>query len=604
MGFINRTMFVSFLFLLFSAIAAHSGVVSGAVTDAGTGKPVAGADIFVEGDDIKAVSDLDGRYFLKGIKPGPAVLKVSTIGYKEKTVAINVSSLDTVLTDISILPEGMKEMTKMVVTARASQSSGGALLRERRRAISFTDAIGSAEMSKTGAGNAADAMKSVTGATVVGGKYVLIRGLPERYSITRMNGSALPSPDPNRKAVNMDLFPSGIIENITTSKTFTPDLPGSFAGGVVDIKTKPFPEEFFMTFGTSGGYQYGTTFSDSFMTYKGGSLDWLGIDDGTREKPEIIDEYTKTDIDELSTVYGNNLKGTVYMQRYQDPDDKLWDTLMLVDKMVNSFSGEMLPENKTVPLDQSYSFSIGNTLPLFGSKAGFLIGANYGNSHSLLLNQKDKDYYFERWNSSDESVNIPGIENDFSIGSSENNITFGLMANGAYEINRNNLLSLNYIYTRNAVDEVRHIKGYYGYYKDSDEFNTYQLHFTERAVNYVQPSGRHEVWFNKYYPVTFSWNGSYTSSMQNEPDFRNFSYFVNYLDDNGYYKNYSLEANVGEPSHQWRRLDEDAYTINLRTDIPFYQWSDDSSTVSLGYSGLFKNRKRRQNYYEYQFSTY
>ena len=128
-------------------------------------------------------------------------------------------------------------------------------------------------------------MTKVTGASVVGGKYVLIRGLGERYSNTTLNGAEVPSADPDKRAVQMDIFPSNAIESVVTAKTFTADRPGGFSGGSVDIITKTFPDAFTAQLGIGTSYNTQASLKDEFLSYPGGKTDWLGMDDGTRSLP-------------------------------------------------------------------------------------------------------------------------------------------------------------------------------------------------------------------------------------------------------------------------------------------------------------------------------
>ena len=128
------------------------------------------------------------------------------------------------------------------VTARSLENTEAALLKQRQNALSISDAISAEDISRGAQGDVAAAMTRVTGASVVDGKYVYIRGLGERYSTAQLNGTALPNADPNSKSVQMDIFAANLLDNITTEKTFTPDKPGNFTGGSVNVKTKSLPE--------------------------------------------------------------------------------------------------------------------------------------------------------------------------------------------------------------------------------------------------------------------------------------------------------------------------------------------------------------------------
>ena len=150
------------------------------------------------------------------------------------------------------------------------------------------DALGSDFLARVGAANAADSIAKVSGATIVEGKFAVIRGLNDRYVTTTLNGGSTPSADPYRQSASLDLFPSQVIDRVVVAKTFTPDQPGTFTGGGIDIVTKSFPERQFFSFSLGLTYNTHSTFNDEFLTYKGGAFDWAAMDDGTRALPDSV----------------------------------------------------------------------------------------------------------------------------------------------------------------------------------------------------------------------------------------------------------------------------------------------------------------------------
>src|SRR5690606_23615325 len=175
------------------------------------------------------------------------------------------------------------------ITVIASRDAGSdvALLGDRLRAAAVVDAIGAAQIARSPDGDAAAALRRVPGVTVVDGKYVYVRGLGDRYGATTLNGAPLPSPEPDRKVVPLDLVPSSLLESVVSAKTYSPDQPGDHAGGLVQIRTKDFAGS--RTFGVSAslGFDTEATFADG-LGYAGGGLDYFGIEDGTRALPAAL----------------------------------------------------------------------------------------------------------------------------------------------------------------------------------------------------------------------------------------------------------------------------------------------------------------------------
>ena len=283
-----KTILFNLILFLSSAVAQESGSIFGKIVDSMTGEDLIGANLFLEGTTIGAASDLEGNYRITNIPSGIYTLSASMVGYTKLTVAeLEIKSGESKKLDISLTSEAI-ETEEVVVTARMILNNEASLLKNRQKSNSISDAISSELISRSGSSNAGDAMTKVTGASVVDGKYVFVRGLGDRYSSMHLNGTELPSADPDKKAFNMDLFPTGVLDNIVTIKSFTPDKPGNFSGGLVDIATKSYPDVFTLKLSGSSSYNSSVTFNDKFLTYNGCKTDWLGFDDGSRAMPEIF----------------------------------------------------------------------------------------------------------------------------------------------------------------------------------------------------------------------------------------------------------------------------------------------------------------------------
>ena len=147
------------------------------------------------------------------------------------------------------------------------------------------DGISSAAFRKTGDSDAASAMKRVPGVSLAGGKYIYVRGLGDRYNKTVLNGLDIPGLDQDRNTLQMDIFPTNVIENMIVHKSFNGDLPADFTGGLIDIELKSFPDKRVRQVSLQGGYNTNYHFRSDYLSYEGGKLDFLGMDDGTREIP-------------------------------------------------------------------------------------------------------------------------------------------------------------------------------------------------------------------------------------------------------------------------------------------------------------------------------
>jgi hypothetical protein len=234
------------------------------------------------GAGASATTDDDGRFTL-ALPRGSYTLRVRGELYQVRRVRNvlvrgGLTSLDVALRLDDLAVE------EVVVEAEPDRKSEAANLAERRRSATVQDAVSAQEMSRTPDASAGDAVKRVVSATVVGGRYVFVRGLGGRYSTTLLNGVVLPSPDPDSTAVPLDLFPAALVANLTVVKSYTPDLPGAFAGGDLVIQTNTYPQDFEVKAKVSMSGDSVSTFRDR-LDYRGGSTDWLSFDDGTRALP-------------------------------------------------------------------------------------------------------------------------------------------------------------------------------------------------------------------------------------------------------------------------------------------------------------------------------
>ncbi|MDQ3949879.1 MAG: TonB-dependent receptor plug domain-containing protein, partial [Gemmatimonadota bacterium] len=183
-------------------------------------------------------SGVDGRYALPRVRAGAVTLHIRRLGYQPKTITgVFVPAGGGVEQDVTLEPSTV-QLTATLVTADAERGTVNAALDQQRNATGIVNAVTSEQIQRSPDGDAAQAVQRVTGVTVQDGRYVFVRGLGERYTTTSLNGARMPSPEPERKVVPLDLFPAGLLQTITTLKTFTPDLPGDFGGAAVDIRTR------------------------------------------------------------------------------------------------------------------------------------------------------------------------------------------------------------------------------------------------------------------------------------------------------------------------------------------------------------------------------
>lgn len=556
-----------FILLTLSGLFAQTATgekksqIIGIVVDEETGDPVIGANIYLENTTIGAASDLDGSFIIPNVPEGQYTLMVQMIGYATlKITDYKVSSGQNNKLSLTLKPESLTT-NEVVVEARMLKNNEASLLRERQMSDAVSDAISAEAISRSGSGDAAEAMSRVTGASVVGGKYVFIRGLGERYSSTMLNGAELPSADPDKKSFQMDLLPSNLLDNIVAKKTFTPDEPGNFSGGIVDIGTKAYPESFTLKFSTSGSYNSESSLNSKFLTYPGGSKDWLGMGNGSREVPSILSDPA--------------VKIPSPNAARRDREQAL-----LLDEMSKAFDQNMVPTQKSSPVNQSYSLSVGNQTRLFGRTLGYLGSVTYSHKYSMYENGT-----IGQWQLSGNADAVDGLKSDMLLNDSKGSeeVLWGGMATISYKPHPAHELSLNYLHTQSGESVARTQSGQWPFQlAEGPVYETRALLYTERNLNTYQARGQH--FLKGLVNSSVEWTSSYSTTRQNEPDLRFFSNDYRIIESGGAIDTaYAINTNsYNYPTRFFRDLTEDNFNSNLSVSVPFRQWSGLTAKIKFG----------------------
>jgi len=294
--------------IIISAGTVYSQSIQGKITDATDSEPVIGAVIKVKGTTTGTLSDLDGTYKLDELTPGNYDLEINYIGYNSKLIkSVKVLSGEVTKLDVSLTIDGLTT-EEITVESDATLSNEQSLLSEQKNSAKIQDGISEQQIKRAPDAAASDVLKRVIGVNIADNKFVYIRGTSERYNNTTLNGVLLPSTETDRKSFSFDLFPSKLLENIIIAKSFSPDLPGNFSGGLVQLNTKDFADQFTFNFETTGSFFTGTTSKGNFYSYDAGQDKILffnsGMDDGGRSIPS---EFPSTKFSGPNE-YGKSLK--------------------------------------------------------------------------------------------------------------------------------------------------------------------------------------------------------------------------------------------------------------------------------------------------------
>lgn len=568
-------LLLSALFLGFIGNAQLSdgngtGTIRGTIFDAENGESLIGVTVFVDGTTYGSTTDLDGKFSLK-LPAGEYTIKLSYVSYKSVVIEdVKVKANDVLVLDKLQLSSDTQQLEELVITAEAVKSSENALLSMKKKSGASIDGISSSKISLTGDGTAGEAAKRVTGVTIEGGKYIYVRGLGDRYTKTTLNGTDIPGLDPDRNTIQLDIFPSNLMSNLTIQKNFTAELPADFTGGLLNIETKDFPSDQFFEVSLSTSYNPDMHLNPNFVSYEGGSTDLLGFDDGTRALP------TRARAASVPTPLNSSGDGET------------------VTNFIQSFNSTLGTSQKRSFVDLSAGISLGNQIDLNGKngkspKLGYIFSANY---------QRDFKYYndvtygeYQKYMDADRTDLRYATLTTGEQG--EESVMVGLLGGLAFKT-QTSKIRLTAMHLQNGVSRAGNYTilndgqavGQSGYLALSEN-----LEYNERSLSNVLLHGKHSLQQDKW---NIDWKLSATSSGSYDPDIRKTAFTYTVTD------TFFSAGAGGNPSRIWRYLDETNYVGKLDITRKYERLGKDAS-FKFGVSQVYKARDYEILFYDIQF---
>ena len=491
--------------------ASAQGALMGVVVDAESGETLIGANVYIASVARGAATDLDGTYRIAGLAAGAYDVAYSFAGLADQTVT-GVTIRDGETTEINVQLTA-DELETVTVTAEAilAQNTEVGLLRVRARAAQVSDAISAETISQSGSSDAGDAMERVTGASVQGGRYVFVRGLGDRYANTQLNGATLPTADPDRRAVQFDLFPSEFLDNIVTLKTFTPDKPGSFSGGLVDINTRSFPEAMTASLSVSTGASTLVAPGGEILVDPTASVSYFGTADRFEIPAELQGDR------ELPI-----LSRQIRLNPETDPE--MLAEIELNERLVDAFSARSVaPAPGTAAPNVSASGAFGNRFRVLGNDLGFIVSGTL--DRGVASYDEGIVGRYGTAGSGEDGARLPQLRQRRQDRRTTVSSNLGGIANAAYRIGQFNEVTLNTLFSRNAESEARFISGPapfpIGGTGDPITVTDRVVGQTQRQLASGSLRGRHEL------PAAgglgVEWRASYAETRLDEPDLRFFA---------------------------------------------------------------------------------
>lgn len=552
----NRYITLLTISLLLTCLSwAQTIKVSGKVLDEETSSPLVGASITVEGIKKGFLTDVEGRFFIALENGKTYNIAITNVGYLPKKIAAMQVSADNNTIDVMLSRNSKSQLEEVVVRGSAKKETIASIYSIQKNSSSISDGISAEIIKRSPDRNTGEVLKRVSGASVQDNKFVVIRGLNERYNVAMLNNSILPSTEPDKRAFTFDIIPASLIDNLVIYKSSTPDLPGDFSGGAIKITTKDYPAKPLSELSVSLGYNTMTTFKNFYRGFPKGKYDALGFFDDSRLIP---------------APYYN--RGPAFIN--ESPEFKKEVTKMFS----NTFGYE--PVNQSLP-NITAQYTGGNTKLIGNNKFGYIYSIGYGAARRV--SERDRDEY--------------QIDKLFLYGYNTNNYDT--------KNNLNALLNLTYSYGRSKISlknmfnndfvNTSALRSGENVANGSDNFFNVKSVNTEASNNGILNSvieGLHKL--NKGWGI--DWNGSYGLTYRNQPDQKILTFRTDYGSHDSYYIKLSNENSpeIRNAGRVYSYLTENIFGANVNVTKDFEMFGHPQK-FKAGTTNYYRDRSSEAN---------
>jgi len=539
--------FVLFILLITNSthcFAEPRGTISGKVTDEASGETLIGTTVSILGGAATA-TNIDGRYMLTVAAKGKYTLVVKYLGYQTKEIIdVEVTPGSVTTLNIVLSQDKKRSLNQVNIVSSYRKESTSSLYAAQKNNAAITDGISSENIKNTPDKNTSEVLKRVSGATVQENKFVIIRGLSDRYNTALLDNTPLPSTEPNRKAFSFDIVPSNLVDNIIINKTGTPNLPGDFAGGAVQINTRDIPDANFTTLNLGYSYNTQTTFKDFRSGYRNTS-DYFAFDNGSRKLPNNF-PTTQQVVSSSLTAQQN-----IVALNSLNPD-------------YNIYHANALP-------GQNYQLSLGRVKSIGenGSRLGAIFALTYRNSQQINPEITRNFYTF----------NYTDAQYKFST-------NIGALANFAYTYGKNKI-SFKNVYNRIFDDQFLYRTGENSAISSDIRYYTFDL--IQKALLKSTLEGEHAFGERN---SKIKWTAGYSNIINDQPDQRKTTYSRNsiYRNDPSVPYTANVQGTIGkENARLFSNLNENIYSADVNYSLPLTMFKQ-AATFKAGLGSQYRKR--------------
>lgn len=536
MNSILKNIILTIIFFTASLhVFSQNETITGTIRDIKTKETIVGVTVMIEGTTIGVSSDLEGNYKIGPLKPGLYNIIISYISYKKQLVPnVKVEKGKQTRVDVD-LEEVNTEITGVTVIGTRRHDSEISMISSIKFSDIVVSGISSQQISKSQDKDAAEVVRRIPGITILSNRFIVVRGLNERYNTVWLNNASTPSLESDVKAFSFDLIPSSLIDNIMVYKTPAPELPGDFAGAALQIYTKNIPEKDNITVSYGTSFLGGTTFK-TFYEYEGGKWDALGFDDGTRALPENFPDYNLNEIP-------------------RDAEGKLFRTE--VGRMLNKI---WEPQERKAINDNKASLTLAKKFKAGKSTFGNITAINYSDSYSSRELFRANYLAFDRINEVSDTAYY------FNDNQYTNTSKINALVNWSFKTEKGHTLELRNLFNQIGASKTTLTDGRDNY--GGMTIKSYELDYSARTIYSGQLGGKHPL---KNDISKMDWTIGYSYARKNQPDIRRITSVLNEDSESPYYNMYGVNINFAANSDQNGRIFMDTREHLLTATLNFEQ---------------------------------
>lgn len=561
----NKIVLIFLLIFTNTLFSQQTGTIAGVISDKEyDNEPLSFATIVIKGTQTGTTSDMEGNYRLENLEIGTYTISVSFVGYETIEVPdIQVENKKTTVVNVS-LGAGNVSLDDIVIRAPRRINTESAVLIEMQEARQIISAISSEQMKKTNDGNAAEAVQRVPGVTIVDGKFVMVRGLSERYNNVLINNSVAPSTEVDKRTFSFDLIPTSALDKMVIYKTGAAFLPGDFSGGVINLTTSESFSEF-TSVSFDFGYRMNTTFKDFFKT-EGSKTDFLGYDNSFRPLPSDFPESPENLFDNVASAEAANT-------------------------LQNNFN----PTKSTSFQNTGIGFSMGRRIN-FKNDATLSTINTLSYSKSFQYFERETNKYFTLANGETR----PQLWSEFKDATFTDEVKITLLSNWIYRWNQNNTVKFKNLFNQIGENQTVLREGFDYLQREGDFLNNYLFGYKSRLIYVGQFEGSHTL--GEKHKIDWVLGGNYVT--ENEPDLRRFRTFRKIDEpDSPFTMIDPPSSNLFDTSRFYSELTEYSanHGLNYTYEIPRGTFDDDLESFKLkgGYYFDYKDRSFDARYFSY-----